>query len=59
VSATLTTTAHNSIIVLVNLDRTFCGSDSGGVEGVGLRIDQPRLDIPGDDGMNGEVMVLG
>jgi len=52
----LTTTARGGIIVLVNLDRTFCGSHNG-ADGVGLRIDQPRLDIPSDE-MNGDVVAL-
>jgi len=41
----LTTTGHNCIVVLGDLDGTFCVSYDGGV-GVNLRIDQPRLDIP-------------
>jgi len=50
----LTTAARGGIVVLVNPNRTFCGS-YGGVGGVGLRIDQPRLDIP-DNEMNGDVV---
>ena len=41
----LTTTARSGIVTLVNLDRTFRVSYSG-VGGIGLRVDQPRLDIP-------------
>lgn len=51
----LTTTARGGIIILVNLDRTFCGSYSG-AGGVGLRIDQPRLDIPSNE-MDNKVTV--
>ena len=43
----LTTRARGGIIVLVNLDGTFCVPYSVG-GGVGLRIDQPRLDIPNE-----------
>lgn len=54
--ATLTTTAHSGVAVLADLDRTFCGSHiSGGAIG---SINQPRLDIPGENEMNGSVMVL-
>jgi len=52
----LTTTTRGGIVVLVDLDRTFCGSYNG-AGGVGLRIDQPRLDIPSDE-MN-DAVVLG
>jgi hypothetical protein len=38
VSATLTTTASNGVVVLVDLDGTFCASYNGAV-GFGLRID--------------------
>jgi len=51
----LTTTARGGIVVLVDPNGTFCGSYSS-VGGVGLRIDQPRLDIP-DNEMNGDVVV--
>ena len=52
----LTTTARDGIVILVNLDRTFCSSYDGAGR-VGLRIDQSRLDIPNDE-TNGDVMVL-
>lgn len=54
----LTTTAYNSIVVLADLNGTFCASHNGGVR-VDLRIDQPRLDIPSEDGVNEGVVVLG
>ena len=50
----LTTTARGGIVVLVNLDRTFCGSYNGAVR-IGLRVDQPRLDIPSDE-MNSDIV---
>ena len=52
----LTTTARDGIIVLVNLDGTFCAPYNGAV-GVGLRIDEPCLDIPGNDRINDGVMI--
>ena len=58
VNATLTTTAHNGIVVLIDLDGTFCAPYNGGV-GVGLRIDQPRLDIPSDGEMNDDAAAPG
>ena len=51
---TLTATARSGVVVLIDLYRTFCGS-YGGTGGVGLRINQPRLDIPSMS-MNGEVV---
>lgn len=58
VRSILTTTTRSGIVVLVDLDGTFCGSYNGGV-GVDLRIDQPCLDVPGDDEINGGLKVLG
>ena len=51
----LTTRTCGGIIALVNLDRTFC-APYGGSGRVGLRIDQPRLDIPGSK-VNIDIMV--
>ena len=50
----LTTAARGGVVVLIDLYRTFCGSYSG-AGGIGLRINQPRLDIP-SMWMNGDVV---